>query len=165
MADTAQDSKLTVEALGDRQIRAERVFNAPREKVYRAMTDPELIPQWWGRHKDTMTVEELDVRVGGRWRFVSESEDGRHGFSGVFRELEEPSRVVQTFEWDGMPGYISVDSAELEDLGDGRTRATYRLDGDPGRVLGMMIRGPVEGRLREILVGGRPGELAERMGA
>lgn len=122
MADTAQDSKLTVEALGDRQIRAERVFNAPREKVYKAMTDPELIPQWWGRHKDTTTIEELDVRVGGRWRFVSESEDGRHGFSGVFRELEEPSRVVQTFEWDGMPGYISVDSAELEDLGDGRTR-------------------------------------------
>jgi uncharacterized protein YndB with AHSA1/START domain len=122
MADTAQDSKLTVEALGDRQIRAERVFNAPREKVYKAMTDPELIPQWWGRHKDTTTIEELDVRIGGRWRFVSESEDGRHGFSGVFRELEEPSRVVQTFEWDGMPGYISVDSAELEDLGDGRTR-------------------------------------------
>jgi uncharacterized protein YndB with AHSA1/START domain len=122
MADTAQDQKLTVEALGDRQIRAERVFNAPREKVYKAMTDPELIPQWWGRHKDTTTIEELDVRVGGRWRFVSESEDGRHGFSGVFRELEEPSRVVQTFEWDGMPGYISVDSAELEDLGDGRTR-------------------------------------------
>jgi uncharacterized protein YndB with AHSA1/START domain len=122
MADTAQDQKLTVEAHGDRQIRAERVFNAPREKVYKAMTDPELIPQWWGRHKDTTTVEELDVRVGGRWRFVSESEDGKHGFSGVFRELEEPSRVVQTFEWDGMPGYISVDSAELEDLGDGRTR-------------------------------------------
>jgi uncharacterized protein YndB with AHSA1/START domain len=122
MADTAQNQKLTVEAHGDRQIRAERVFNAPREKVYEAMTDPELIPQWWGRHKDTTTVEELDVRVGGRWRFVSDGPDGSHGFSGIFRELEEPSRVVQTFEWDGMPGYISVDSAELEDLGDGRTR-------------------------------------------
>ena len=122
MTETTQSNKLTVEAHGDRQIRAERVFNAPRENVYKAMTDPELIPQWWGRHKDTTTVEELDVRVGGRWRFVADGPDGRHGFSGVFRELTPPERVVQTFEWDGMPGYISVDSAELEDLGDGRTR-------------------------------------------
>ena len=122
MADTAQPNKLTVEPQGDREIRAERIFNAPREKVYKAMTDPELIPQWWGRHEDNTTVEELDVRVGGRWRFVSEGDQGTHGFSGVFRVLDEPERVVQTFEWDGMPGYISVDSAELEDLGDGRTR-------------------------------------------
>ncbi len=118
----ATSNKLTVEAQGEREIRGERVFNAPPEKVYAAMTDPELIPQWWGRRKDTTIVEELDVRVGGRWRFVSEGPDGKHGFSGVYRELEPPSRVVQTFEWDGMPGYISVDTAELEDLGDGRTR-------------------------------------------
>ena len=122
MAETTESNKLTVEAHGERQIRAERIFNASREKVYAAMTDPELIPKWWGRHKDTTTVEELDVRVGGRWRFVSDGPDGTHGFSGTFRELDPPSRVVQTFEWDGMPGYISVDAAELEDLGDGRTR-------------------------------------------
>ena len=60
----------------------------------------------------------------------------------------------------------SLDGAwELEDLGGGRTRATYRIEGDPGRVLGMLVRGPIEDRLREILVGGRPGELAQRMGA
>ncbi len=122
MTDTAQSNQLKVEAQGDREIHAERIFNAPREKVYAAMTDPELIPKWWGRHQDTTTVEELDVRVGGRWHFVADGPDGTHGFSGVFRVLDEPERVVQTFEWDGMPGYISVDSAELEDLGDGRTR-------------------------------------------
>jgi uncharacterized protein YndB with AHSA1/START domain len=122
VTNTAQENKLTVEPQGDREIRAERIFSAPREKVYKAMTDPELIPQWWGRHKDTTTVEEMDVKVGGRWRFVCESDDGTQGFSGTFRELDPPSRVVQTFEWDGMPGYISVDAAELEDLGDGRTR-------------------------------------------
>ena len=66
-----------------------------------------------GRHKDKTTVEELDVRVGGRWHFVCEGPDGTHGFSGVYRELEPPARVVQTFEWDGMPGYISVDEADL----------------------------------------------------
>lgn len=118
----ATQNKLTVEALGERQIRSERVFNAPREKVYGAMTDPDLIPKWWGRHVDTTTVEEMDVRVGGRWHFVTEGPDGKHGFSGIFRELDAPSRVVQTFEWDRMPGYISVDASELEDLGDGRTR-------------------------------------------
>jgi len=118
----ATDEKLKVESVGERQIRAERVFNAPREKVYEAMTDPELIPKWWGRRQDTTTVSEMNVEVGGRWHFVCESTDGKHEFSGVFRELEPPERVVQTFEWDGMPGYISVDVAELEDLGDGRTR-------------------------------------------
>ena len=69
-------------------------------------------------------------------------------------------------EWTQEKGDLKslVGAWELEDLGDGRTKATYRLEGDPGRVLGMAIRGPVEGKLREILVGGRPGELAERMG-
>jgi uncharacterized protein YndB with AHSA1/START domain len=122
MADTAQENKLTVKPEGDRQIRSERTFNAPIEKVYDAMTDPDLIPKWWGRHVDTTTVEEMDVRVGGSWRFVTEGPDGRHEFSGIFRELDRPSRVVQTFEWGGMPGYVSVDATQLEDLGDGRTR-------------------------------------------
>jgi uncharacterized protein YndB with AHSA1/START domain len=119
----AASSKLAVEPLGDRQIRAERVFNAPREKVYEAMTDPDLIPKWWGPHGTTTTVEEMDVRVGGRWRFVgTDSQHGDQGFGGTYRVLEAPERVTQTFEWDGMPGYISVDDAVLEDLGDGRTR-------------------------------------------
>jgi uncharacterized protein YndB with AHSA1/START domain len=118
----ATRNKVTVEALGECQLRGERVFNAPREKVYAAMTDPELIPKWWGRHQDTTTVEEMDVKVGGRYRFFCDGPDGAHRFSGTYRELEPPSRVVQTFEWDGMPGHISVDAADLEDLGDGRTR-------------------------------------------
>lgn len=122
MPDTAQENKLTVTAEGDRQIRSERIFNAPRDKVYKAMTDPELIAKWWGRHVDTTTVEEMDVRVGGRWHFVTDGPDGKHEFSGIYRELDPPSRCVQTFEWGGMPGYISVDASDLEDLGDGRTR-------------------------------------------
>ena len=158
MADTAQRNKLKVYAEGERQIKGERIFDAPREKVYAAMTDPELIPKWWGRHKDKTTVEELDVKVGGRWHFVCEGPDGTHGFSGVYRELEPPSRVVQTFEWDGMPGYISVDEADLEDLGDGRTRVvststfhfTEERDGmlSSGMEIGM---GETYDRLEELL--------------
>ena len=84
-------------------------------------------------------------------------------------------RSVVRFTYDG-PTRLSwvqdkgdlksvVGSWELEDLGDGRTHVVYRMEGDPGRVLGMMIRGPVEGRLRDMLVGGRPDELAARAGA
>lgn len=158
MTNTAQGNELKVYAEGERQIKGERIFDAPREKVYAAMTDPELIPKWWGRHKDETTVEELDVRVGGRWHFVCEGPDGTHGFSGVYRELEEPSRIVQTFEWDGMPGYISVDAMDLEDLGDGRTRVvststfhfTEERDGmlSSGMEIGM---GETYDRLEELL--------------
>jgi uncharacterized protein YndB with AHSA1/START domain len=67
-------------------------------------------------------VEELDARPGGRWRFVVRGSDGSViEFRGVLRELVEPERIAMTFEWDGMPGYVSVDTATFEDLGD-RTR-------------------------------------------
>ncbi len=104
---------------GDREIHVERVFDSPRERVFAAHTDPELIPQWWGPHGTTTIVEELDARTGGAWRFVSENPDGsRIVFRGIFREVTPPERIVQTFEWDGMPGYVSVDSATFEDLGE-----------------------------------------------
>ena len=62
-------------------------------------------------------------RRGGHWRFVEHTPDGaRHGFEGRFREVTPPRRIVQTFEWDGMPGHVVINETELEDLGDGRTR-------------------------------------------
>jgi uncharacterized protein YndB with AHSA1/START domain len=90
------------------------------------MTDPELIPQWWGRRQDTVTVDRMDVREGGDYRFVAEGPDGTQAFRGTFRVLDPPERVEQTFEWEGMPGHVAVDSATLEDLGDGRTRVRVR---------------------------------------
>jgi uncharacterized protein YndB with AHSA1/START domain len=118
----AQNEKATIEAQGDREIRIERVFNAPRERVYAAFTDPDLIPQWWGRRKDTIVVDKMDVREGGEWRFVSTSDDGEHAFRGTYRELSPPEKAVQTFEYEGMPGHIAVETATFEDLGDGRTK-------------------------------------------
>jgi uncharacterized protein YndB with AHSA1/START domain len=105
----------------DRTIRIERVFNATRERVFRAMTEVELVVQWWGRG-NKLVVERFEPKRGGRWRFVEHSEQGVHGFEGRFREVTPPERVVQTFEWDGMPGHVVVETVELEDLGDGRTR-------------------------------------------
>jgi uncharacterized protein YndB with AHSA1/START domain len=112
---------LKVTTSTDREIRVERVFNAPRERVWRAFTDPSLIAQWWGRgHK--LVIERLEVVRGGHWRFVEHGPDGVHGFEGRYREVTPPTRIVQTFEWDGMPGHVAVETVVLVDLGDGRTR-------------------------------------------
>jgi uncharacterized protein YndB with AHSA1/START domain/predicted enzyme related to lactoylglutathione lyase len=105
----------------DRTIRIERVFGAPREQVWRAFTDPERVARWWGRG-NRLVVERMEVERGGHWRFVEHGPDGVHGFEGRFREVSQPERVVQTFEWDGMPGHVAVDDLSLEDLGGGRTR-------------------------------------------
>jgi uncharacterized protein YndB with AHSA1/START domain len=114
-------TKATITTPGDREIRIERIFNAPRDRVWKAMTDPKLVAQWWGRG-NKLVVERLEVERGGHWRFVEHAPEGINGFEGRFREVTPPSRVVQTFEWDGMPGHVIVETATLEDLGDGRTR-------------------------------------------
>jgi uncharacterized protein YndB with AHSA1/START domain len=114
-------SNATVTTPSDRQIRIERIFNATRERVWRALTDPALIPEWWGRG-NRLVIERMELRRGGHWRFVEHSPDGVHGFEGRYREVTPPERIVQTFEWDGMPGHVAVESMTLEDLGDGRTR-------------------------------------------
>ena len=119
-----QANELSVSAQGDREVRIERVFDAPRERVFQAFVDPELIPRWWGRREDTTTVDEMDVRVGGRWRFITASCDGMTAFRGEYRAIDEPERLEQTFEWEGLPGHIAVETATFEDLGDGRTKLT-----------------------------------------
>ena len=112
----------TVTTPADREIRIEREFDAPRDVVFRTMTDPALIPEWWGPRGSTAVVDQMDVRQGGRWRFVFREEDGSElGFHGTYREVSPPERLVQTFEWEGMPGHVSVETATFEDLGD-RTR-------------------------------------------
>jgi uncharacterized protein YndB with AHSA1/START domain len=106
---------------GDREVRIERVFDAPRDLVWRAFTEPELLAQWWGRG-NKLVIERLEVERGGHWRFVEHSEGAAHGFEGRYREVTPPDRLVWTFEWDGMPGHVVVDTTELVDLGDGRTK-------------------------------------------
>jgi uncharacterized protein YndB with AHSA1/START domain len=124
-AETKDEKAAKVTKPSDREILIERVFDAPRDRVYAAFTDPELIPQWWGRHEDTTTVEKMEVEPGGDWRFVTvSSEDGEeHAFRGSFREVVPPERIVWTFEWEGMKGYVSVETVTFEDLGE-RTKVT-----------------------------------------
>ena len=121
LTDKEPTTKATITTPKDREIHIERIFNAPRERVWQAMTDPELVAEWWGRG-NKLVIEKLEVKRGGHWRFVEHSNDGVHGFEGRFREVTPPERIVQTFEWDGMPAYVIINTTTLEDLGDGRTK-------------------------------------------
>ncbi len=117
------DAKVTTPS--DREILIERIFNASRDRVWKACTDPQLVAQWWGRG-NKVVIERMEVQKGGHWRFVEHSPEGVHGFEGRYREVTPPERVVQTFEWDGMPGYVIVETTTFEDLSDGRTKLTTR---------------------------------------
>jgi uncharacterized protein YndB with AHSA1/START domain len=102
-------------------IEMSRTFEAPRDLVFRAHTDPELLVQWLGPRKYRMTVEQLDVRDGGVWRYTHHDPNGAvYGFHGVFHGTPSPDRTTQTFEFDGAPGHVSMDTLTLEDR-DGTT--------------------------------------------
>jgi uncharacterized protein YndB with AHSA1/START domain len=121
MSATTESRKARVSKPSDREIRTERVFDAPRDRVWRAYTEPDLIKQWWGRG-NRLVIERFELERGGHWRFVEHGPEGVHGFEGRFREITPQDRIVMTFEWDGMPAYVIIETASFEDLGDGRTR-------------------------------------------
>ncbi|MBI5283565.1 MAG: SRPBCC family protein [Chloroflexi bacterium] len=109
---------------GKQEIIITRTFDAPRELVFRALTDPALIPQWWGPARLTTAVETMDVRPGGIWRFVQHDAEGNeYAFHGIYREVDPPARLVYTFEFEGMPGYVSLEIVTLEEH-DGTTTVT-----------------------------------------
>jgi uncharacterized protein YndB with AHSA1/START domain len=115
---------LTVTTPSDREIVMTRTFDAPRELVFRAYTDPGSIPRWWGPRRLTTTVDRMEVRPGGVWRFVHRGPDGdEHAFNGVYREIVPPARLVYTFEYEGMPGHVMLETVTFEEH-DGRTRLT-----------------------------------------
>jgi uncharacterized protein YndB with AHSA1/START domain len=112
--------KAKVTRTGDRTVHIERVFNAPRDRVWDAFIDPAKLSQWWGRG-NKLDMVTFEPRRGGHWRFVEHSDSGEHGFEGRFREVTPMDRIVWTFEWDGMPGHVCLETVEFHDLGDGRT--------------------------------------------
>jgi uncharacterized protein YndB with AHSA1/START domain len=102
----------------------ERIFDAPRELVWRVINDPATISNWWGPHGYTTTVEEMDVRPGGKWRFIQHTTGGEDvPFKGEYLEVVPPERIVQTFIFDVPPfnEEAAITTLTLEDLGD-RTR-------------------------------------------
>jgi uncharacterized protein YndB with AHSA1/START domain len=115
----------TVTTPSDREIRMTRLFDAPRQLVFEAMSKPEHVKRWWGclGAGYSVPVCEIDLRPGGRWRFVNRHPKGEAAFHGEYREIVPPSRIVFTEIFEDFPDTVSVVTAELADE-DGKTRLT-----------------------------------------
>ncbi len=107
---------------GKQEIMMSRDFDAPRELVFKAYTDPTLVPRWWGPRGLTTVVDKMDVKMGGIWRYIQRDADGNeYGFRGVYHQVTSPERLVYTFEFEGMPGHVLLETITFEDH-NGKTR-------------------------------------------
>ncbi len=108
---------------GKQEIIGTRVFDAPRDLVFKAYTDPSLLAQWWGPARYSTEVESMDVRSGGRWRFIQRDSQGtEEAFHGVYHEVVPSEQIIQTFEYEGIPGHhVILETLTFEDM-DGKTR-------------------------------------------
>ena len=162
-SDQQQARRAIVTTPTDREIRIEREFEGPRDHVFAVYTDAALIPEWWGPRDTVTIVDHMDVRTGGSWRFVMRDPDGSEtGFRGTYREVTPPERIVQTFEWEGMPGHVSVETATFEDLGDRTKVTTVAIFHTPEEREGMLESG-MEGGMQETYA--RLDELLARLAA
>jgi uncharacterized protein YndB with AHSA1/START domain len=121
----------TVTLPTDTQILITREFDAPKHLVYRAWTTPELVKRWWHANRGEVTLAEIDLRVGGMWRYVSRSEDGFEvGFHGQYREIVPNERLVTTEVYEGIPDadeHAALDTLTLTES-DGRTTLTVLVE-------------------------------------
>jgi len=154
-------NKTTITAEPNKQeLFVTREFEAPRELVFKAHTDSELFVQWLGPRGLTTTLEAFEPVSGGRWRFIQKDKEGNeYGFHGVFHEVS-PERMIQTFEFEGLPesGHVVLETTTLEALPNGRTRlmaqSVFQSVSDrDGMIQSGMEHGVNEGyeRLDEIL--------------
>ena len=127
---------------GDTEILITREFNAPRHLVYKAYTTPELVRRWWAGKRGEMTVCEIDLRVGGAWRFVMTSSEGFEvAFHGTYREIVPDERLVHTEVYEAMPDAEAVNTLTFAET-DGRTTLTVLVDCGTREVRdGMMASG------------------------
>jgi uncharacterized protein YndB with AHSA1/START domain len=115
--------KVTAEP-GTHSISLTRTFDAPREKVFQLYIDPERVPQWWGPRFLTTVVDKMEVRPGGMWRYIHKAPDGtEYSFHGVYHSIEPYERIVFTFEFEGMPGHVLLETILFEEH-DGKTTLT-----------------------------------------
>ena len=136
-----------------------RVFDAPRELVWKVCTDPELVSRWWGPRRFTTFVDKMEVKVGGVWRYIQKDAEGNEfAFNGVYKEVMPPDRLTYTFEFEPMAGHISTETITFEELPGGKTQITTRtifesLEDLEGMLQSGMESGAVEtwDRLEELL--------------
>jgi uncharacterized protein YndB with AHSA1/START domain len=153
----ANQTKVTASP-GGREVIIEREFDAPRAKVWKAWTDAELIKQWLGPRKYEMAIDKYDFKPGGSYRYIHKGDEGEFAFHGVFHGIYPEEKAIQTFEFEGWPGHVSLDTLTLEDLGNGKTKATtisvFQTPQDrDGMIKSGMEKGVTEGyeRLDELL--------------
>jgi uncharacterized protein YndB with AHSA1/START domain len=148
---TTSSATTKVTLPSDTEILITREFDAPRDIVFKAMIDPDLIPRWWGPRSDATTVDKMEVRPGGKWRFVSthQPDGSTYAFRGEYREIIPGERIVQTFEFEPMAGHISVETATFTDLPGGRTLLTARSVFASKEDRDGMVQSGMESGLRE----------------
>jgi uncharacterized protein YndB with AHSA1/START domain len=141
VSSVANSETFKVTTPSDREIQLTRLFDAPRRLVYEAMTQPAHIRRWWGRLTPEHSVVECDVdlRVGGAWRFVGRSPQGDYAFYGVYRELAPPGRAVFTEIFAPFPDVESVVTSLLTEEG-GKTRLTATVIYPSAEVRDMVIK-------------------------
>ena len=140
VASSANSDSFVVTTPSDSEIRMTRLFDAPRNLVFEAMSKPEHVKQWWGRLGEGYSVPvcEIDLRVGGRWRFVNRHPKGEAAFHGEYREVQPPGRIVFTEIFEDFPDSVSVVTAVFtEELG--KTRMTVTVDYGSKEVRDMVV--------------------------
>jgi uncharacterized protein YndB with AHSA1/START domain len=151
------DGKAMLTLPTDRQILITREFDAPRDLVYRAWTTPELVRRWWHAKRGEVTVVEIDLRVGGKWRYVMVADNGMEvGFHGEYREIVPEERIVSTETYEGLPEGVSeedgstLNTASFSDA-DGRTRVTLLIEATTKESRDAIIESGMEAGLQDAL--------------
>jgi uncharacterized protein YndB with AHSA1/START domain len=139
----------TLAVVGDRALVITRVFDAPAQLVFEAITRPEHVRRWWApRSRGEMVTCEVDLRVGGGWRYVMRTARGEVGFSGTFRAIEPPHRLVQTEIFDPFPDSVSVVTVTLAEAG-GKTTLTSHVEYPSKLVRDQVLASGMEHGMRE----------------
>jgi uncharacterized protein YndB with AHSA1/START domain len=146
MATTTNSAEVTLPS--DTEILITRAFDAPKRLVWRAYTEPELIRRWWGAGHGTVTSAEVDLRVGGTWRYVMTASEGFEvAFHGEYREVDAPDRLVNTEVYEGAPEGMGVVTTTLTEV-DGRTTLTQLCDYGDRAVRDAVIESGMEGGMQ-----------------
>jgi len=112
---------------GKGEVVVTRVVDAPRYQVFKAHTDPALVPEWWGSAEYKTVIDKMDAKPGGLWRLAERDATGavKYAFHGVYHDIVTPERIVSTFEYEGAPGRISLKTTMFDEIG-GKTKITSR---------------------------------------
>ena len=152
----ASSGTATVTLPTDEQILITREFEAPKHLVYKAWTTPELVKRWWHANRGEVTVAEIDLRVGGLWRYVSVTEDGFEvAFHGEYREIVPNERIVSTEVYEGAPQAEGVEEGTLNTLSldetDGRTTMTVLVQAPSKEIRDAIIESGMEAGMQDAL--------------